>query len=184
MRCPAFLVVLAIGCAAPPPPKPLPPKPQERSSLDVLLRHRGELGLTDEQVARLEQLDDARESEVASIREQLKPAPKEERSPPTGGLGSQTPAGMGNAASRGGGRGMGGMGMGRGGGAAAGKPQQDLERLDRLRMKIDDADTRAFIDAQTQVLAPAQRGPAEKLASAYRAQLYDFNAALKAREVR
>jgi hypothetical protein len=181
----ALCLVLLVGCAGtPPPPKPLPPKPPERSSLDVLLRHRSELGLTDEQVTKLEAMDEARETEVASLREQLQPKKNDEgggRAPPTGGLGSQPPPGMGNGmgAARGGGRGMGGMQRGMQGGSRA---PSDPDRLHRLRGKIDDADTRSFLQAQNDVLTEQQREPAGKMASTYRALLYDYNEALRARE--
>jgi hypothetical protein len=184
----ALCLLMLVGCAGTPtPPRPLPPKPPERSSLDVLLRNRSELGLTDEQVAKLETMDEARETEVASLREQLQPKKKDDegggRPAPTGGMGAQPPPGMGNgmgAARGGGGRGMGrgGMGGGQGGSRAAADP----DRLHRLRGKIDDADTRSFLEAQNDVLTERQREPAGKMASAYRAMLYDYNEALRARE--
>jgi hypothetical protein len=146
----------------------------------VLLRHRGELGLTDDQVARLEILDERREGEVRSLRTQLAELRKAD---------AKAGKDVASGAVSPGGPGMGGMGRSRGGmGRHEGAPRagrgtpMDGE-FDRLRQRIDDADTLAFVDANSEVLTEAQRPEAERLASAYRAALYDFRAAARARHL-
>jgi hypothetical protein len=178
--------VLLIACASVPKDEgPPPPRPEERSSLDVLLRHRSELQLTDDQIERLERLDDQREREVAALRTELA---ERKRAHQEGSGGAKGPAsgsnapppgmssrGMGGAGNRG--RGMGG-GMGRGQGSVA---PRDPSEFERLHQKIDDADTRAFVDAHSMVLTQAQRPAAEKFASDYRAALFDYREEMRKR---
>lgn len=177
--------LLVAGCATvQKPEEPPPPRPEERSSLDVLLRHRSELQLTEDQVERLERLDDKRESEVAALRTELaerKRAHQEGSGAKGPASGSNAPPpgmssrGMGGAGTRG--RGMGG-GMGRGQGSVA---PRDPSEFERIHQKIDDADTRAFVDAHSMVLTEAQRPTAEKLASEYRAALFDYREEMRKR---
>ena len=150
----------------------------------MLLRHRGELALTDDQVTRLELMDEQREKDVAALRLQMKELrgarQKAGKDVASGVVSPRGQGGMGGGGRGMGGGGMGGGGMGRHGAPAGGGARPpDQDELERLRLRIDDADTRAFIDAQTEVLTEAQRPAAEKLASAYRAALYDFRAAVK-----
>lgn len=174
-----------LACAAPQPPPPLPPRPAERSSIDVLLRHRGELGLTEEQVTRLELLDEQREKDVAALRlrvRELRTAHGKTGKDVASGVVSPRGQSMGGARGGMGGMGsMGGGGMGRHGAQGGGGARHPAEHdeLERLRLRMDDADTRSFIDAQSEVLTEGQRPAAEKLASAYRAALYDFRAAVR-----
>lgn len=159
--------------------------------MDVLLRHRGELGLTDPQVARLEALDEQREADVASLRAQLK-ALRETRAKAGKDVASGAVSAGGPGTMGGGRGGLGGsfghggaapMGRAPGGGGrtGAGRLPRGDDEVERLRQKMDDADTRAFVDAQTEVLTEAQRPEAERLASAYRAALFDFREALRQR---
>ena len=176
------LALSTLACAAPQPPPPLPPRPAERSSIDVLLRHRGELGLTEDQVTRLELLDEQREKDVAALRlrvRELRTAREKTGKDVASGVVSPRGQGMGGA--RGGMGSMGGGGMGRHGaqGGGGARPPAEHDELERLRLRMDDADTRSFIDAQSEVLIEGQRPAAEKLASAYRAALYDFRAAVR-----
>jgi hypothetical protein len=188
------LGLLIFSCAAPPPPKPLPPRPMERSSVDVLLRHRGELSLSDDQVTRLEALDERRESDAASLRAQLKElraaraktgkdvaaGVTSPRGSAAGGMGGAR-GGMGGM----GGAGMSGGGMGKHGGGGpsggAGRPGHEQDEVERIHQRLDDLDTRAFLDAQTEIMTEGQRPAAEKLASAYRAALFDFRTAMRQR---
>lgn len=178
MRHAAALLALATACATPPPPRPIPPRPVERSSIDVLLSHRAELALTDDQVKQLEALDAAREAEVADVRERL----RARHEAAEGQRGVAPGRGMN---SMGAGRGMAGMGGMRGGGMRGGiTPRgsaQDDEEHDSLAQRLDDADTRSFITAAEKVLTPEQRPRAEQLASAYRATLFDFREAMRQR---
>lgn len=151
----------------------------------MLLRHRGELGLTEEQVTRLELLDEQREKDVAALRlraRELRTARGKTGKDVASGVVSPRGQGMGGARGGMGGMGsMGGGGMGRHGaqGGGGARPPAEHDELERLRLRMDDADTRSFIDAQSEVLTEGQRPAAEKLASAYRAALYDFRAAVR-----
>ena len=152
--------------------------------MDVLLRNRGELGLTDAQVLRLEALDEQRETQVAALQARLA-----ERKKAAESASGDRPADIGTGNGRGGGAGAGtsrGMastaGPGtRGGGRAPPLTGRKDDELSRLRQRMDDADTRAYVDAVTQVLTEAQRERAEKLASAYREALFDYREALRRR---
>ena len=193
------LGLLILSCAAPPPPKPLPPRPMERSSVDVLLRHRGELSLSDDQVTRLEALDERRELDAAALRAQLKDlraaraktgkdvaaGVTSPRGSAAGGMGGARGGmgGMGGGGMSGGGMSGGGMGRHGGGGPSggAGRPGHEQDEVERIHQRLDDLDTRAFLDAQTEIMTEGQRPAAEKLASAYRAALFDFRTAMRQR---
>jgi hypothetical protein len=179
----ALLLVTGLAACAPArPPPPLPPKPLERSSVDVLLRNRGELELTDDQVLRLEALDEAREGEAAALRTQL----AERKRAATEQAAGDRPADIGTGSGRtganpGSARGMGSSaGPGRGGRTPPLGGKKD-EALARLRDRIDAADTRAYRLAVTEVLTHAQREKADRLASAYREALFDYREALRLR---
>ncbi|BDG02266.1 hypothetical protein [Anaeromyxobacter oryzae] len=164
--------------AALPPPELLP-----RSSIAAVLGHRGELGLTEAEVARLEALDDALANERIELRKAAGPAGRGGEAAPAreardgkqaedgGGAGSEPRMG-GRGGPGMGGRPGGGMG---GRGAAPGGGHRAAERgasEDALRSRLDDADTRAYLRAE-EVLAPGQRDRAREIASEYRAALYD-----------
>jgi hypothetical protein len=177
-----FLALALPGCTPPRPPPPLPEKPGEKSSVDVLLRHRGELALTDDQVARLEALEERRAAEVATLRDQLAELGKQLEN-----KGGDRPADIGTGSGRTpgtGGRGMGGMGSSAGSGRSGRPPPGTTHRqneLLRLTQKVDDADTRAFVDAVSEVLTAAQRPRAENLATVYREALFDYQEAVRRR---
>jgi hypothetical protein len=160
---------------------PPPVRPDERSSIDILLRHRGELQLTDAQVARLEELETKREAEARALREQLEARKHEHKEPgvrpdQSGTAASNSaPPGMSNRGMGGGaGRGQRGPSMGRG----QGQVGKETSEMEHLIERIDEADTRAFVDAHAQVLTEAQRPAAEKLASDFRARLFDYREAM------
>jgi hypothetical protein len=149
--------------AKPPPPvdvSSLPPL--ARSSIAAIVQSRDKLGLTDEQVGRLEEIDRERQkaddviSDAAAEREQTAKAAAK-ASHATGPV----PAG-GGAGGPGGGRGRRYRGSPT---AGAGGPPTEQDRL-------DDDDTKAFLDAE-QVLTEAQRDEAREIASDYRAELYE-----------
>ncbi len=182
--CLALAATLALtACAPARPPPPLPPRPMERSSVDVLLRNRGELELTDEQVRRLELLDEQRETQAAAVRAQLaeRRRAQEEKA-------AERPSDIGTGS----GRTPGAAGPPHGMGSSAGPSTRGGrtpplggrrdEGLARLRQKLDDLDSRAYADAVTEVLSPGvQRDKAEKLASAYREALFDYREAVRRR---
>jgi hypothetical protein len=132
---------------------------------------RAKLSLTDDQVRDLEAIDQEREKADAAITEEVarkqKAAQAAGASPVAGGA----PAGgMGGGGMRGGGMRGGGMGGRRGAraGAEGAKGNPPVSIQDRL----DENDTKAFLDAE-QVLSAAQRDSAREIASDYRAQLYE-----------
>jgi len=181
-------VSLLLACATTPKPhRPMPPPPAFRSSIDAVLAFRGELGLTDDQVLRLQAIDDKLEQDDAAIRAELRPAGK------SGDIGSgpasSSPVGTGSPGAPGGagmggmgGRGMGGRG-GMGRGPAMGAPPRDPDqaaRFEAARAKLDDNDTAAFFAAQ-EVLTEAQKPRAQEIASKYRSDLMDYREAMKQR---
>jgi len=173
---PVVTPAAAVTPAAPAPAKPLPPLP--RSSIVAVVQHRGELGLSDEQIEAMEKRDREREEEDAALRAEVEKKKKaaEDAAKNAGNAAApnRTPGGM-----RGGGMGAGmpgggmrggGMGGGRGGhsfGAGAAKPGGES-----LEDRLDANDTKAYLDIED-VLTPAQRDAAREIASDYRAQLYD-----------
>jgi hypothetical protein len=178
----------------PPPPADLPPLP--RSSIVAVLAHRGELELSADQAAALEQADADLQVQLTRLRAEgglVPPAePRPGAGPPpgmgqppggpgTGGPGGGRAPGMGMSSGPGGfqlsptGGGMGG-GAGHGGGAGAAPsapPRRDPARArEGLEARLDDADTRAFLKVEP-VLTPAQRERAREVASRYREQLFE-----------
>ena len=72
MKCVSIAVALAVegACAHAPPPRPAPApmRPPYRSSIAAVLALRAELGLTDEQAKKLEEIDDQLQVANAAIR--------------------------------------------------------------------------------------------------------------------
>ena len=68
----ALALATALGCASHPPAPQQPPKPVTaplyRSSIDALLDHRGELGLNDAQVQKLQEREAARAKQESELR--------------------------------------------------------------------------------------------------------------------
>jgi hypothetical protein len=197
----SMLLLLSVAaCAAPRPPPAqrladLPPLP--RSSLVAVLAHRNELQLTDQQSARLEQAD----AELQRVLERLRaeggssqppggaahrgghggpPADPPGGQRPTGGYG---PGGGGGGfqlgpAGGGGGRHGGGGPEGARGGAAGGPPRRDPARA--LETRLDDADTDAFLKAET-IFTEAQRDRAREIAERHREQVFERRELLRGR---
>ena len=149
---------------------PLPPLP--RSSIAAVVQQRAKLGLTDDQVRDLEEIDREREKADSAFTDEMTQKQKAAQaaaasagsSPPAGG---GRGGGMRGGGMRGGGMGGGGMG-GRRGPTQASNGTAPVTLQDRL----DENDTKAFLDAE-QVLTEAQRDEAREIASDYRAQLYE-----------
>ncbi len=181
------VAVIAMACApaAVGPPAaslaPLPPLP--RSSIAAVLGHRSELHLTEDQVKRLQDLDDDLDANQSAVRAQLALGPPDggeipEPEPPkktdddqmggAGGMGAM--GGMGGAMG-----GMGGAPSHKGSGDPSPPkppgPTQAQKRADLLR-RIDDNDTNAYLQAED-VLTEEQKPLARRVASKYRADLYD-----------
>ena len=194
-----LLLLAAAACASAPvaraPSPDQPPLP--RSSIVAVLAHRGELELSDEQAAALEQADADLQAQFARLRAEggvPAPAPGGLRGsvhggPPSSGQGGQAAPGFGMSAGPDGFQ-LAPTGTGHGGapraGAApemAGTPPADgakppARRQDPVKVQealdagLDDADTRAFLRAEA-VLTPAQRDRAREIASGYREQLFE-----------
>lgn len=182
----------AAACTHDPPPAPVDPAtlpPLPRSSLAAVILRRAELNLDDDQVRELERLDRERESQDAAVRAELA---RKSKPPDTGGssngssaaggsngstANAPTGAGMG-AGRRGGGMRGGRMGGGRGMRATSAAGPSEADRSARLEDRLDEDDTKAYLDGEELLTAP-QRDQAREIASDYRAQLYDRRALLK-----
>ena len=196
----SLLLLAAAACASAPvarePSPDQPPLP--RSSIVAVLAHRGELELSEEQAAALEQADAELQAQFARLRAeggapaQGSVAPPVHDGAPAGGMppvgdpGAGGPTGAGGAKPSGFGMNMGPGGfqasptggMGGGPGPAGAAPPTGARRRDPLKeqqaleARFDDADTRAFLKAEA-ALTPAQRDRAREIASAYREQLFE-----------
>jgi hypothetical protein len=166
-----WLVWLFLGCAhAQPPPEPpfTPPVLLPRSSIAAILAHRGDLQLTDEQVQRLEERDDALEQRQAALRTAFARPRDGEASRQRGGQeGGQSPAQAAQPP---------GMGMGGGrrhGQRMASEPTARRPDPKALENQLDDNDMHAYLAAEAAVLTEKQRDPAREIAEQYREALYD-----------
>jgi len=177
--CAAVIVIVAmVGCASQPPvPKP-PPKPVDaplyRSSIDAVLGHRAELGLSDAQVQKLEDREAARAKQESDLRltsgvnhPRAKPQPQASTPGPGQPGGSMADLPNGADAPRHAGGHQHTAAAGRAGRERAEAPAPNLQQ------QLDDLDTRSYVDAE-QVLEPTQIEPARAVAEQYREQLYDF----------
>jgi len=154
------LVLLAVigGCAGsqqspPPPASALPALP--RSSIAAILAHRAELALTEAQIGQLEARDDQLYRENASLRARLdasKDSPAVTSSGPSAPMGSHP---------------------GRVGGGGWHSGSRDSTRPTDPLTRMDDNDTRAYLDVEANVLTEAQRPRAQEIASEFRSALYD-----------
>ncbi len=165
----ACLVALGAACGStPPPPKPVAAAPDlpalPRSSIAAVLLHRDELKLTDEQVKGLQEIDEQLAERAKAISDRPSGGPR-----PDGGVAAQ--GGRGGGLHMTGGRGGGGRGMAGGGyrGTPSGTPKGSRSPQERM----DDADTRAYLQAEEEILAPEQRDRAREIAEKYREDLYD-----------
>jgi len=153
-----LLCILALACASAAPPAPLTEPPilapsmdLPRSSLAAILAHREELALTAAQVEALSRRDDALAKEDEALRARLAARSS------SGSTSRPPPSGMGGRHGRRGGQ---------------QRTQATTHGPDALG-QLDDNDTRAYLEAEEQVLTEAQRPAAREIASAYREALYD-----------
>ena len=177
-RLAPVLALSFLACAhAQPPPPPEPPHPimlLPRSSIAAILAHRGDLELTDDQVQRLEDRDDALELQQAALREDFarrEEARKGRSADQQNGQNGASPASQAQPPG-------GGMGGGFGGGRHRGQQSRTAPIPDRpdpkaLEDKLDDNDTRAYLAAEAAVLTEKQKEPARDIAEKYREDLYD-----------
>ncbi len=179
---------LVLALAANPPPASGPPAPPlPRSSIAAVLAHRGELGLSDAQVMQLEARDAALQMQIVELRQRLATPRAPGRSPDgrsaTPDEGRPSPLSPTAGAERtGGGSGRhGGEPGGRHGEERSGMPPQDpTARAAALQSRIDDADTAAWLSAES-VLEASQRERAREVAEKYRETLADEREADRAR---
>jgi hypothetical protein len=147
--------MVMFACATTPPaPSASEPK-LPRSSIAAVLEHRDELKFTNEQVARLEDIESRQMTKLEDLREK------------TTARANQPAESGGPSPSMGGGRG-GHRGGGMGGGGARPRPRAPPEVL----AKLDDIDTQAFTEAIV-VFSEEQKNPAIQIASEYRSQIYE-----------
>ena len=174
---------LALACAVllgaeAPATSPGPGGPLPRSSIAAVLAHRGDLGLTDAEVSELEKRDEALQKQVAKIREEFPGSSHGSGGP--GGTGAG-PSPMAAPPEGGGGGHHGGGGGGRhhdGSGGSSGR-QDSAGRGAVLRSRLDDADTTAWLAAET-VIAESRREKARDVAERYREALADRREAERA----
>lgn len=194
-----LLLLAQAACASPPPPAaavpndqavpaPLPNNhaaaaPLPRSSIAAVVLRRAEIGLTDEQVSEMEELDQKRETENAAVREEMgKKSQQGQAAPSSAGSRSAGSQGMQGSGMGGGMRG-GGMHGGRMGGQSAAPGAGSGKEADRaaaLEDRLDENDTKAYLDAEN-VLTEAQRPRAREVASDYREQLYEQRESARAK---
>jgi hypothetical protein len=180
----AVPLVVLVAAADPAPPA----QPLARSSIAAVVARSGELGLGPAQVKDLKSRDEALQREQAAIRERLAPPPEDNaRSPlslkvPGGGAG---PPGGTTGGPRGGGAGPpggttggprggggGGGGDGRGPPGPRGSREDASARREELVRALDDADTRAWLEAEARL--PAElREKATAVAARHREELAD-----------
>jgi hypothetical protein len=169
------------GCATPPPPPPQPPLPPlPRSSIAAVLEHRQDLALTDEQVTRLQNLDDELARSNQAVQDELDRRKKEaSQSSTTKDSSSGSDPFSSSREGGGGGMGMGGGGgrMGGGGGRHRGGSSA-TPATPSVQDKLDDNDTHAYLEAEG-ALTEEQRSKARDIASKYREQLYNRRHAKK-----
>jgi hypothetical protein len=149
-----FLPAIALSCASAPPPPAEPtiaPPAVDlpRSSIAAVLLHRDELKLTPAQVGALQQRDDALAREDAALRARVASGADSGGASPQPAVGAP------------------GRGRHRGGHAT-----QAQTRPPDLLTRLDDDDTRTYLEAE-QLLTEEQRPHAREIASAYREALYD-----------
>lgn len=157
------LVILGfvLSCASSPVKRPLcEPHALPRSSIAAVILHRAELGLSDDQVRQMQQIDEQRAQADAKLQEVPAPKrdPQRQRQVAPGGMGG-----------RGGRR---GMGMGRLPRASA-SSGDGADRAERVEQRMDDNDTNAFLAAE-EALTDEQRDKARDIAEDYREALYDW----------
>ena len=152
------------------------PAPLPRSSIDAVIAHRGALGLTDAEVAELERRDEALQKRLDELRDSIaaspgsgarRSAPVDRGSPTLSPSAAAPPQGAGRDSGRGG-----GWGGGRRGGRSAPEERDPAARAAQLQSKLDDADTAAWLSAET-ALDVSRRVSAREVAERYREQLAD-----------
>jgi len=153
----AFLLCLSLAACASTRPAPVPrPAGLPHSSIAAVLAHREELGLTLDQANALQQRDDALEREDAPLLAR------------TGqGGGSTAPGDGGRTASDASGF------SGRGGRHGRRAQSGTTSKSEDLLARLDDNDTRAYLQVEQSILTEAQRPRAREIASRFREELYD-----------
>lgn len=173
-RCHVTLALLLAACVGSPPvPRSSLPRPAKllpRSSVAAVLGHRAELGLDDDQVRRLEAIDDDLQRQNAALGARAAPGPGASRLP-EGAQPTEGRSGNGSAAG-------GAMGRHRGGPRGAGGRAAPPIAGRAPGPTADDNDTAAYYRAE-EVLRPEQRERAREIAERYREDLYDQRAAQK-----
>ena len=157
----AAAAFLAFACATSQPKgasttSPQPPLP--RSSIAAVLQHKDELQLTDDQVRRLQELDDQLEQQNAALRQAAEKRKSKDPSSSSGfgrGMGGGSRGGMGGRLMRG-----------------TRSPASDGAGPKSLEERMDDNDTSAYLEAE-KILTEQQRAQATEIASKFRQERWD-----------
>ena len=154
---PALPLCLSLAACASAPPAPVPrPAGLPRSSIAAVLTHRQELALTPDQVSALQQRDDALEREDAPLLARMSQTGGSVGHPEGGRTAADAPAGSGH------------------GGRHGQRPQvAPAARSEDALARLDDNDTRAYLEVERSVLTESQRPRAREIASRFREELYD-----------
>jgi hypothetical protein len=154
--------------------------PLPRSSIAAVLAHQGELELSAEQVKELEKRDEALQKELAAIRDRHGTTPAASRAPQRGPGRTEGASPGAIPGSTSGDRSAGGGAHGMGGGHAGHPPRvrspsgdpDPTTRAAALQRELDDADTHAWLGAET-TLPVAKQQRARSIAARYREDLSD-----------
>jgi hypothetical protein len=165
---PAALALIVVSGCAHGPPRPRTPAPAFLSSLDAVMSHAAELGLTPEQLDKLDAIEARRERRDADSLAAFAPRKTEAASAEQ----PQTEAPPVGSGRHGGGRGGGHRG-GMGGGRHHPAPPHSNDA--KVQDALDQHDTEAFTEGLA-VFTDEQRPRAIEWASQYRAQLFDSRA--------
>jgi hypothetical protein len=160
MRPLSALLLTLTACAGAPRAvlhKPAPPLPP--SSVAALLAQRGELGLDNEQVARLSAIDRRRQEADREAEVDLEQQEQRAREP-KGRLASPASAGRRGA-------GGGGSAAASGGGRGRGVPPSDDDPVSFAQFRLDEDDAKAYAEAEA-VLTETQRMAAREIIARYR----------------
>jgi hypothetical protein len=136
--------------------------PLPRSSIAAVLQHRGELQLSDEQVRRLQDLDDQLERQNAALRQEADK--RQTQGQPSGGA---------FRGAMGGRSGMGGRSIG-----GSRSPPSNANGPKSIEERIDDNDTSAYLEAE-KVLTESQTPQAWEIASRFREESWDWRHATR-----
>jgi hypothetical protein len=161
----AGVLLVLVGCAHAQPQAenaaaaPAEPVILPRSSIAAVLLHRGDLNLTDEQMQRLQARDEALDKAQADLRHAMAEKQKAGAKAPQASTDPPPPASP-------------GMGGGRHGRQRS-TSTEAKPKGESIEDQMNDNDTRAYLDAEADILTEKQKDAAREIAEKYREDLYD-----------